>query len=100
MSDPLQNLSPCRPSTKIYNNRFSSASEVTEYLKRKTTFNYYNNYTASQKDAYSSTYTTYLAGSIYKDPTSSATCCPSSNSIVQRPEKRTTAFLMNKWVPT
>lgn len=100
MTDPLQNLSPCVPSAKINAVQFSSASEVTEFLKKKTTANYYNNYPASQKQAFSSTFTTYLGGVTYKLPSVRATCCTNTNGFTQRPEKSTSAQFMNKWNPT
>ena len=100
MTDPLQNTKPCGPSTKINAVQFSSASEVTEFLKKKTAATYYNNYSASQKQAFSSTFTTYLGGVTYKIPTVEATCCINSNGFTQRPEKSTSAQFMNKWNPT
>ena len=98
MSDPLQNLSPCVNSRKIPAVQFKSASEVTEYLKRKTSSAYYTNHPASQKQAYCSTYTTFLGASAYKLPTIQATCYTNSVGIMQRPEK--TAAGINKWNPT
>ena len=97
---PLQNLSPCLPSRKIPAVQFTSASEVTEYLKKRTTASYYNNNTASQKQAFSSTFTTYLGGVTYKIPSVESTCCTNTQGFVQRPEKPTQAYLMNKWNPT
>lgn len=100
MTDPLQNVSPCLPSSKKPAIQFSSASQVTEFLKKKTTATYYNNYPASQKQAFSSTFTTYLGGVTYKLPGVQATCCTNTNGFTQRPEKSTPAYLMNKWNPT
>lgn len=100
MSDPLQNIRPCLPSSKKYAVQFTSASEVTEYLKKKTTATYYNNNSASQKQAFSSTFTTYLGGVTYKLPTVDATCCVNTRGFVQRPEKSTSAQFRNVWNPT
>lgn len=99
-TDPLQNLAPCSASRKIPAVQFRSASEVTEYLKQKSTTSYYNNYPASQKQAYASTFTTYLRGSVSGIPSVRSACCQNRNGFVQRPEKPTTAFLMNTWNPT
>jgi hypothetical protein len=75
--------------------KFSSASEVTEYLKRKASSEYYNNYSASQKHAYSSTYTTFLGASVSAqsarkpvDVAVNQTCCVSPNGGMSSiPEK-------------
>lgn len=78
--------------------KFSSASEVTQYLKRKTVSAYYTNYPASQKHAYSSTLTTFIAADAYKIPSVEATCLNSVTGFVQRPEK--VAPGANHWMPT
>jgi len=79
--------------------KFSSASEVTEYLKRKASADYYTNNTASQKHAYSSTYTTFLGANVSAQgvrkiggcqPGSTVdnqTCCTNNRGFIQRPEK-------------
>jgi len=74
--------------------KFSSASEVTEYLKRKASAEYYTNYSSSQKYAYSSTYTTFLGANVSaqgaRKPVNvidNATCCKNTNGFIQRPEK-------------
>jgi hypothetical protein len=73
--------------------RFSSASEVTEYLKRKASAEYYTNNTASQKHAYSSTYTTFLGANVSAQgvrkvgTTDNQTCCTNMRGFIQRPEK-------------
>jgi len=66
--------------------KFSSASEVTEYLKRRANSDYYTNNTASQKHAYSSTYTTFLGANV-SSPHTNKTCCRNNNGFTQRPEK-------------
>jgi hypothetical protein len=81
--------------------KFSSASEVTEYLKRKATTAYYIPYPQSQKAAYSSTYTTFLGANAYKVPSVGATCLTTddaSYNFKQRPEKVAPGF--NIWNPT
>jgi hypothetical protein len=81
--------------------KFSSASEVTEYLKRKATTAYYIPYPQSQKAAYSSTYTTFLGANAYKVPTVGATCLTTddaSYNFKQRPEKKAPG--KNRWNPT
>jgi hypothetical protein len=70
--------------------KFSSASEVTEYLKRKTAVAYYGNHPQSQKAAYSSTITTFLGAGGYK-------FSPLAGGFVQRPEK--VAPGKNRWNP-
>lgn len=79
--------------------RFSSASEVTEYLKRKANAEYYTSNAASQKHAYSSTYTTFLGANVAAQgvrkiggcqPGSTIdnqTCCTNTRGFIQRPEK-------------
>ena len=68
--------------------KFSSASEVTEYLKRKTAVAYYGNHPQSQKAAYSSTITTFLGAGGYK-------FSPLAGGFVQRPEKKAPG--KNRW---
>jgi hypothetical protein len=80
--------------------KFSSASEVTEYLKRKATTAYYIPYPQSQKAAYSSTYTTFLGANAYKVPTVGATCLTTDDATYnfkQRPEKKAPG--KNRWNP-
>lgn len=79
--------------------RFSSASEVTEHLKRKANVQYYTNNPQNQKYAFSSTYTTFLGGSVSAQgvrkvcgcqpgsTVDNATCCVNSRGFQQRPEK-------------
>jgi hypothetical protein len=78
--------------------KFSSASEVTEYLKRKTSSAYYTNFPQSQKAAYASTYTTFLGANAYKLPTQEGTCVSNTTGFVQRPAK--VAPGKNRWNPT
>jgi hypothetical protein len=90
--------------------KFKSASEVTEYLKRRANAAYYTSNVADQKRAYSSTYTTFLGANVSAqgtrkmvgcNPGSSVdnkTCCPNTNGFQQRPEKVAPGF--NKWNPT
>lgn len=77
--------------------KFSSASEVTEYLKRKTSSAYYTNFPQSQKAAYASTYTTFLGANAYKLPTLEGTCLTNTTGFVQRPPK--VAPGKNRWNP-
>lgn len=44
--------------------RFSSASDVTTMRKRTVVNNYYGNYPQDKKQAYASTYTTFMAGAV------------------------------------
>jgi len=79
--------------------KFSSASEVTEYLKRKASAEYYNNYPASKKQAFSSTFTTFLGANVSAQGVRpiggcqagsaiyNQTCCTNTNGFVQGPEK-------------
>ena len=90
--------------------KFKSASEVTEYLKRRATAAYYTNNVADQKRAYASTYTTFLGANVSAQGTrkivgcnpgttvDNKTCCPNNNGFQQRPEKVAPGF--NKWTPT
>ena len=70
--------------------KLSSASEVTEYLKRKTAVAYYGNHPQSQKAAYSSTITTFLGAGGYK-------FSPLAGGFIQRPEKKAPG--KNRWNP-
>ena len=69
--------------------RFKSASEVTEMKKRTVVNNYYGNYPQDKKRAYASTYTTFMAGAVYKIrrsvPAGSwlPTCLTNSRGFVQ-----------------
>ena len=90
--------------------KFKSASEVTEYLKRRANAAYYTNNVADQKRAYASTYTTFLGANVsaqgvrqvvgcgQSSTVDNKTCCVNSNGFQQRPEK--VALGTNKWNPT
>lgn len=82
----------------IYAPKFKSASEVTEYKKRMANAAYYSSNTASQKHAYSSTYTTFLGASVYAVPNIMRTAVRNTNGFQQRPEKNAPGF--NEWLPT
>jgi len=90
--------------------KFKSASEVTEYLKRRANASYYTNNTADQRRAYASTYTTFLGANVsaqgvrtvvgcnQSTTVDNKTCCPNTRGFVQRPEK--VALGKNAWNPT
>ena len=90
--------------------KFKSASEVTEYLKRRANSAYYTNGVADQKRAYSSTYTTFLGANVsaqgvrkivgcnQSSTVDNKTCCPNNNGFQQRPEKFAPG--RNIWNPT
>lgn len=89
---------------------FKSASEVTEYLKRRANSAYYTSNVADQKRAYSSTYTTFLGANVsaqgvrtvvgcrQSSTVDNKTCCANTNGFQQRPEKNAPGF--NKWLPS
>ena len=90
--------------------KFKSASEVTEYLKRRANSAYYTNNVSDQKHAYASTYTTFLGANVsaqgvrtvvgcnQSSTVDNKTCCPNNNGFQQRPDKVAPGF--NKWNPT
>jgi len=82
----------------IFAPKFKSASEVTEYKKRMANAAYYTNNTADKKQAYSSTYTTFLGASVYAIPNIMRTNVTNLSGFQQRPEKNAPG--RNKWMPT
>jgi hypothetical protein len=100
-SAPLQNLSPCVGCSPRAVMQFSSASEVAEYKKRKTTAAYYNSATNMYpvKNRYASIITTYVGAEAQKLPSSESTCCPGMIGLISD-GKNSPFFLHNKLNPT
>ena len=103
-SAPLQNLNnggECGACVAKPVMQFSSASEVAEYKKRKTTAQFYNqpNNVYPIKNRYASIITTYKGAEAQLIPAAAATCCP--GEIGRRSDgKDTPFFLQNKFNPT
>jgi hypothetical protein len=97
---PLQNMSPCVGCVPNAVMQFSSASEVAEYKKRKTTAAYYNKDTNMFpiKNRYASIITTYKGAEAQQIPAVAGTCCP---GLIGRLSdgKSTPFFLHNKLNP-
>lgn len=100
-SAPLQNLSPCVGCVPKAVMQFSSASEVIEHKKRKTTAAYYNSATNMYpiKNRHASIITTYVGAEAQKLPSVESTCCPGMIGLISD-GKNSPFFLHNKLNPT
>lgn len=106
-SAPLQNMSPCVGCVATPVMQFSSASEVAEYKKRKTTSAFYTKSTNIYpiKNRYSSIVTTFVGAQAQKIPSADGTCCTETVGAISTigrisDGKTVPFFLHNKLNPT
>lgn len=99
-SAPLQNMNACTACVQKTVLQFKSASELSEYRKRKTTTQYYTNPSNvfPVKNRYGSMYTTYKNAQAVQVG-ADRTCCTNSLTPLSS-GKDTPAFLFNKFNPT